>query len=209
MCDEEKVLELIECKGRRTIKEIAEELGIGIITANKIVFGLMAKGEIREVSTSRGKYYALSLKNSKVLNNDVNPEIDSNMGGNKGKDTEDSVEGNIYKIEDSIYNAQDNALDIKEEIDRVKEQVGRIYVDFISLMSIFVAVFSLISVNSNIIMAISEKNISNVVLTTVIVNISVCVCMSLFVFFIRLIVLIPVKEKKIKQKKIKEKKKRK
>lgn len=201
MRDEEKVLELIECKGRITIKEISEELGIGIITANRIVYGLMAKGEIREVSTSRGKSYALSLKNSKVLKNDVNPEIDGNMGGNKGKDTEDSRESNIYKIEDSIYKAEDNAHNVEEEIDRVKEQVGRIYVDLISLMSIFVAVFSLISVNSNIVMKITEENIHNVILTTAIVNISVCACLCLFVLLIRLIVFIPIKEKKIKEKK--------
>lgn len=196
MYDEEKVLELIECKGRITIKEIAKELEIGIMAAHRIVYELMEKGEIREILTSRGKYYVSSFKNSMELKNDVSLKIGSDMGGDKEKDTEDKAESDIYKLEDNIYKAQDNALDIKEEIDRVKEQVGRIYVDFISLMSIFVAVFSLISVNSNIIMAISEKNINNVVLTTVIVNISVCACLSLFVLLIRKIVLIPIKEKK-------------
>lgn len=201
MDNKEKVLELIKQEGRKTIREIAEELGVGVVTANRIVYELMANGEIREISTSRGKYYTLSLKNSKILKNDVNPEIDSNMGGNKGKDKKENMENNIYKMEDSIYNAQDNALDIKEEIGRVKEQVGRIYVDLISLMSIFVAVFSLISVNSNIVMKITEENIHNVILTTAIVNISVCACLCLFILLIRLIVFIPIKEKKIKEKK--------
>ena len=195
MDNKEKVLELIKREGRKTIKEITEELGIGLVAAHRIVCELMANGEIREISTSRGKYYTLSFKNSNILKSDVNLEIDSDMGENKENDTGNRVERNIYKIEDSIYNAQDNARDVEDEIDRVKEQVGRIYVDFVSLMSIFVAVFSLISVNSNIVMKITEKNIHNTILTTVVVNISVCVCLSLFVLLIRKIVLTPIKEK--------------
>lgn len=171
--DEKSVLDFIERNERATIKDIANGCAISTSKAHSCVAALLREEKIAEIGTSRGVYYT-----------EVS-EITAEQFDKLGTETK--------KI---TFRAQDDMQNVADEVKLLKNQIERIYVDFISLMAIFVAVFSLVSVNANIIAAVADKCICYIVRTTVIVNISVCFCMFIFVLLIRAIVLKPIKERK-------------
>ena len=79
-----------------------------------------------------------------------------------------------------------------EKIEDIRGELKKIYVNLITLMSIFIAVFSLVIVNSNIIFKITEKNINKFIFQIICVNLSVCLSMIIFILLIRLIVINPL-----------------
>lgn len=169
--DNDSILDFIKKNERVTIKDIMEKCAISKPVAHNCVRELLEDGKIIEIGTSRGIYYTTSEMTEGQLNNL-------------------SIESKRI-----TFKAQDDMKNVAEEVDSLKDQISKIYADFISLMSILVAVFSLVSVNANIIAAIANKCVCHIVITTVIVSVSVSLCMFIFILLIRWIVLKPIKQR--------------
>lgn len=170
---EDIILQSVENAGKATVKDISIITNTSIVITKKILEKLCSDGKIERLETSRGIYYI---------------PIEGITYGQLEK-----MGSEINKV---IYRAEDDTENVRDQIKGLEDDVNKIYSNFISLMSIFVAVFSLVLVNANIVFKITEQNIENFTRSVVIVNLSVCVCITIFVVLIRLIVLKPINRKK-------------
>lgn len=102
----------------------------------------------------------------------------------------------IYKTDEgaSILNqniaiANIKSKEIKNDIMGLKEEMGKIYSNFISLMAIFTSIFSLVVVNSNILLNLPSENIIRYVCYVAILNISIIICFAILTVLINVLVM--------------------
>lgn len=123
---EQKFLRAISLYNRPvTVSEIATELGISSATVSRRFQSLLQKGNIVEYTANGGKqrYYTPTLSKTGL----------------------DAVLSQKYA--DIAGSLEKQYADIKAENDNLRQQIDKLYANILTLMGIFVSIFSLIIIN--------------------------------------------------------------
>lgn len=123
---EQKFLKVISLYNRPvTISEIAFELNVPIKVATRYFQSLLQKGNIVEYTSNGGKqrYYTPTLSKTGL----------------------DAVLSQKYA--DIAGSLEKQYADIKAENDNLRQQIDKLYANILTLMGIFVSIFSLIIIN--------------------------------------------------------------
>lgn len=175
---EERILDLLNEKAPMTIRKIAEETAMPHSTCARVLAKLCEEDKIVKIqgSSSGRTYY---LVNREATFADV-----SNMHIEIAKDTID---------------ARDSYEDLSNEMVSIQENVNGLYANLISIISVFVAIFALITVNANIAFKLTESNMHNVFCGIIAINIFVVICIIVLLLATKLIIINPmIKGKKKK-----------
>ena len=160
---------LISSNDAFSLTQIAEIYRLSASSTHMILEKLVKDEKIKKFITNKGTYYIHS-KNA----------------------TYDDLSNMHYEITKETTKAKDQYEDLNSEINLLKEKLGRIYLDIISLMAIFVAVFSFISINTSIVFQLSKNNQYDVFRGIIITNLSLAITLVLLITLIRLIIVNPL-----------------
>lgn len=168
---EEKILDLLNEKSPMPLKEIANVAGVSYATCARVLAKLCQEDKIVEIqgSTSRKMYY---IPNRQATYEDI-----SNMHIEMAKDTVD---------------AKDSYEDLSKEMTAMRENINGLYANLISIISVFVAIFALITVNANIAFKLTKENMCGVFSGIIAANIFVVVCIIALLVATRLIIINPI-----------------
>lgn len=164
------ILKILEEKAPTTGKEIAEEASIRYSTCVNLLSDLCDEGKVVRIKSTSGKVYYLLNKQATVR--DV-----SNMHIEIAKDT---------------IEAKDSYEGLSNEIASMRENVNGLYANLISIISVFVAIFALITVNANIAFTLTKENMCGIFSGIIVVNIFVVVCIIALLIATRLIIINPI-----------------
>lgn len=165
---DEEILALLEEKVSLSIRQIVEELNISGAICSIRLKKLVDDKKIIEVQAKNSgkKYYFLSKK--------LTCEELDNLHDVFFKDVVDTKD--IYE-------------ELNVKIERVDNNVNSIYANIISIMSIFVAIFALITINANIAFELTQENICYVFYGIIGINIFVVICIIAMLVGIRVILI--------------------
>ena len=123
---ERKILQVITIFNRPvTVREIAEELNMSVNSVRRYFLKLQQKGNIVAYVSGNNRYYAPTTS----------------------KDGLDAILSQKYA--DIASSLENQYLEIKAENEELRQQISGLYASILTLMGIFVAIFSLIVININ------------------------------------------------------------
>lgn len=177
---ENEILELLEQKGSLTIRQIAEQLNIAQSTCTMRLKKLGEEGKLLQISAKNsGKtYYALS------------------KGGFTAEE-HDNLRDVIVK---ENIDTKDAYEVLSEKIEKIDNNVNGLYANMISIISILVAIFALITVNANIAFELTQENLQGVFVGIIAINVFVVICIIALLICVKLIIINPMLGKKGKKK---------
>lgn len=82
--------------------------------------------------------------------------------------------------------------DLYTRVEDISQNVNALYVNIISLMSVFVAIFALITVNANIAFELTTENMADVFWGIIKINIFVILCILVLLWGTRKILIEPL-----------------
>lgn len=164
MSDElkEKVFEIITSSDSPIpISKIAEDTRMSMASVSRIVANLISDGKVDKVGDGKSNYYQ----------------------------SHDSKRTPEEKSLNDKYAQLDAAL--TEKVERAEKETQHLYVNMISIMGVFVAIFSLIVINTNAIVGklSQDESIGCTFLKLLVLNIPVLLCIIALLFGIRFIIL--------------------
>lgn len=169
----DKILELLENSNRpMTDVEISKALGYTLSSIIRAIHVLNEKDKLVTVKTQSRTYYF--GKQKPATNADL-----SNMN-------------NI--IATSTVKVVDANEDLKEDIKKVENKINKIYINIISLMGVFVALFSLITINVNLVYKVIISPSHDAIVASIIINLSAVIMITALLILIRLIIINPLKK---------------
>lgn len=152
-------------------RQIAEKLLINEKYCIRCLKILIESGKVVQLqANSSGRTYYIANKRATVADVD-------NMHIEIAKDT---------------VEAKDTYEDLSEKIKKIDDNVNGIYANIISIMSIFVAIFALIVVNTNIAFELAKENMSGVFFGIIAINIFVVICIVALLLSVKLIIINPL-----------------
>lgn len=184
----EKILSVMKIYGRPvTISEISDELALTRATVVKIINTLVDSEKVK-LYTTNGKniYYAL-----------VN---ESRSDGTQTKTSELINELNQkYANLDSDLQSKSEILD--KRIEEVENNTKNIYLNIISIMAVFIAIFTLVISNVEMLKEYITSNdtMCDVVMKMAVINIPLLVVIFFILLMIRFLILKPLKDKQPKK----------
>ena len=108
---------------------------------------------------------------------------------------------NIRKVvKEETVNAKDTYDDLEEKYDEISKNVNGLYANIISIISVFVAIFALITVNANITFKLTQENMYDVFWGIIEVNIFVVICIVILLVVTRVLIINPLLGKNKKKK---------
>ena len=162
-----------------TVANISEELRISKATCKECLNQLIEKKEV----------YSFKAKNS----GRIYYAIDEGM-------TVDDLENMRKVIKEETVNAKDAYDDLAEKYDEVSKNVNGLYANIISIISVFVAIFALITVNANITFELTKQNMCDVFWGIIVVNVFVVICIMILLVATRIFIINPLLGKGKKKK---------
>lgn len=170
-----------------TVVSLASEFNSSKYTIERALDELITGGKVVKITphnpNSNRTYYTSSKKMAEMKVKEDEKREDNNSNVTK-------------EIDQVIVNAKDNYDDLTEKIEQIDKNVNSIYVNIISMMAIFVAIFALITVNANIVFSLTEENASAVFEGIVTINIVVVICIIALLSGVRFIIINPLLGKK-------------
>lgn len=103
-------------------------------------------------------------------------------------------------IKEETVNAKDAYDDLAEKYDEVSKNVNGLYANIISIISVFVAIFALITVNANITFELTKQNMCDVFWGIIVVNVFVVICIMILLVATRIFIINPLLGKGKKKK---------
>ena len=172
---EQKFLKVISLYNRLvTISEIAFELSVPIKVATRYFQSLLQKGNIVEYTSNGGKqrYYTPTLSKTGL----------------------DAVLSQKYA--DIAGSLEKQYADIKAENDNLRQQIDKLYANILTLMGIFVSIFSLIIINVDAIGSfMMNVDNSDVLFRTLIkLNVPLVIAIAVLILLIRFLLLTKLKK---------------
>lgn len=178
---ETKILNLINSGLMpQSISEIGEQLGI---TKNAIAVALRrleSEGLITRVGNSKTREYYIPVKSLKEIDPTNLEQIDK-------------------EINDLTADAKDQYANIKEKTNdleiRMKEFDGKMnsfYVNIISIMAVFVAIFSLININIKIVADVATTISWGVLATCAIISVSAIILIWIMLLILKKLIINPL-----------------
>lgn len=167
----------------QSLEEIGNELGKTRASIVNSIKRLEEEGLITQVGNSKTRQYYIPVKALR--------KIDP-----KDLDDFDKEIGNISA------NAKDQFEDIKEKTEhlekRIKasdEKMNQFYVNIISIMGVFVAIFALISINIKVVADVATTISCAVILTCIVIDVSAVVVIGAMLLLLKWIINNPLKKK--------------
>lgn len=187
--DNEQILEYLRgCISPMTVESISYKFHHSQREVQRALDELMAGEKIKMIkpeNSNTGRVY-YTVRDEKKAISDENEKADLDNGETRVKTVVDQV----------IVNAKDNYEDLTVKIEGIDKNVNGIYVNIISMMAIFVAIFALITVNANIVFTLTEENATKVLVGIIAINIFVVMCIIALLVGVRLIIIKPLLDKK-------------
>lgn len=166
--NQEKIIEYLKEKGNPiSIKELAEYLGTTQRSTTIIIRDLQEKGIVAKVGSARYSMWCLSENNGGITNDELI---------------------NIKSVfNDNIANSKGASEELQCKIDEVEDKINKIYINLISIMGIFVTVFSLIVSNAQRIYDVSQIgfNSSDLIKSVLVSNVSTVAVIFFLLLFIK------------------------
>lgn len=78
---------------------------------------------------------------------------------------------------------------VKEKVDSAVKDIKKLYADLIGIVSIFVAIFALITVNANIAFKLTTTNMNEIFFGIIIMNVFVVVCIIALLYAVRKLII--------------------
>lgn len=155
------------------------ERALGELEVGNLVEKIIPKNK-----NSNRIYYALKR-------NSFNGIDEKNVSNN-----EKAVNAVKSAIVQETVDVKDGYEDLSEKIERVDKNVNGLYANIISIMSIFVAIFALITVNANIVFKLTQEDMQAVFLGIITINVFVVICILALLMGVRRIIINPLIGKK-------------
>ena len=103
-------------------------------------------------------------------------------------------------VKEETVNAKDAYDDLEEKYNEVNKNINGLYANIISIISVFVAIFALITVNANITFTLTTQNMYDVFWGIVKINIFVVICIIAMLGATRILIINPLLGKSKKKK---------
>lgn len=94
-----------------------------------------------------------------------------------------------------IINSKEIATRLKSEMEKLQKNINHFYINIITIMGVFVAMFSLITVNIKEISAVAKNPNLSAVGTCLIIDISVVIIIGAMLYLIKKIIISPTAKK--------------
>lgn len=160
-----------------TLESIADEFVIPQNRARRALDELQCGGKVIELSPENKnngrKYYTTTDKTPHFTDRDKDNYLEKTI------------------VQETV-NVRDDYKDLSEKIETIDKSVNSIYANIISIIAVFVAIFSLITVNANIAFELTDANMRNVFFGIIVVNIFVIACIITVLVATRLIIINPI-----------------
>lgn len=175
----EEIQQLLKISPAMTSTNISEQLGISRATCIIYLNDLIDKKIVYSFKTKNGEKTYYSIEEDTTVN-----------------DWE-----NIRKVvKEETVNAKDTYDDLEEKYDEVSKNVNGLYANIISIISVFVAIFALITANANITFKLTQENMYDVFWGIIEVNIFVVICIVILLVVTRVLIINPLLGKNKKKK---------
>lgn len=169
---------LVEQKRPIAFRDIAEYGNLSQVSTANILQKLESEHKVSKTKTDRSMYYMANIS----------------------MEAEDL--DNLHTIiQLDTVQAKDDYEIIAEKMEKVEKNVNLLYANIISIIAIFVAIFSLITVNANIAFKVTEENLNGVFQGIIFLNAFVVVCIVILIMAVRIVLINPLIEKKKKRRK--------
>lgn len=165
----EKVSEVVRLYDRPvSANDIAQASNLSHVTTLNALKALVSQGTIDLLSTENQRYFQYHQ-----------PE--------KSKE-EENLEVKFAQLDEAL-NEKNEELD--ERINQVEKETAHIYANLISIMGVFVAIFTLIIINANAIAGTisQDEKIGGILLKLIVLNLPVAICIIALLLGIRFIIL--------------------
>lgn len=175
-----EILELLEQKGPLTIQQIAEQLDVLKSMCKTCVNNLVEEEKLFRIQAKNSgrMYYALC----------------------KGGYTAEEYKNLRDVIVEENVDAKDAYEELSEKIQKIDNNVNGFYANMISIISIFAAIFALITVNANIAFELTKENLQGVFVGIMVINLFVVACIIALLVCVRFIIINPILGKKKQRK---------
>lgn len=114
----------------------------------------------------------------------------------KRKPTENDLSNMHFEIAKETVKAKISYDDLADKVEMVDKNINVLYANIISLMSIFVAIFALITVNANMVFNLTTENMSEIFWGIIKVNGFVVICIITMLWGVRVIIINPLIKRK-------------
>lgn len=187
--DNKQILQYLgECVSPMTMESISDKFLRPKQEVQRALDELMAGEKVKKITpenSNTGRVY-YTVRGEKTAISDENEKTNLDNEETRVKAVVDQV----------IVNAKDYYEDLTVKIEGIDKYVNGIYVNIISMMAIFVAIFALITVNANIVFTLTEENAKNVFYGIIAMNIFVVICIIVLLFGVKFIIIKPLLDKK-------------
>ncbi len=170
---DKRIEEIVREKGPITLVNICKELDLDIaISSIRISLNrLVEEGQISKLEAKNsGNIYYYAPRGATF--SDV-----SNMHKEIAKET---------------VEVKDTYEELEKKYEKINKSVNGIYANIISIISIFVGIFALITVNANIVFKLTEENMENVFIGIIAINIFVVICIIALLLMVRFVIIEPL-----------------
>lgn len=158
---------------------ISEELGITKATCLTCLNDLIDKKIVYSFKTKNGRKTYYSIEEHTTVND---------------------IENMRKVVKEETVNAKDAYDDLEEKYNEVNKNINGLYANIISIISVFVAIFALITVNANITFTLTTQNMYDVFWGIVKINIFVVICIIAMLGATRILIINPLLGKSKKKK---------
>ena len=147
--------------------EIARASNLSTLATVKALYELVKLGRIEQIGDGSGNYFQYHSKEK--------------------SQEETDLEIRFAQLDEAL---NEKAEQLDKRIEQVEKETSHIYSSLISIMGVFLAIFSLIIINANAIVgALSQKSIGDAFLKLLVLNVPVVLCIIVLLLGIRFIIL--------------------
>ena len=175
----EEIQQLLKISPAMTLTNISEQLGISRATCIICLNDLIDKKIVYSFKTKNGRKTYYSIEEHTTVND---------------------IENMRKVVKEETVNAKDAYDDLEEKYNEVNKNINGLYANIISIISVFVAIFALITVNANITFTLTTQNMYDVFWGIVKINIFVVICIIAMLGATRILIINPLLGKSKKKK---------
>lgn len=173
-----RILELLELEGSKMVNQISDSLQLSEAKCRNCLEKLVSEGKVFQYPAKRSGHIYYAIKRDGITADEY------------------SHLWTIFVKEE--INVRDACLCLEHKAQKIDDNVTEIYVNLISIMSIFVAIFSLIVVNANIVFELTQQNMKEVFCGIILINMFVVICIIVLLLAVRFIIVNSLIKRKTK-----------
>ncbi|RGD36214.1 hypothetical protein [Sellimonas intestinalis] len=161
-------MKMLEAASPLRIEEMAQELDVKVEMVRKELASLVSQ----DLVCKDGDFYYINTRYKMADINKIQKET---------KELNESYKKELCKL--------------KKRSKNIEIKVNTLYINFITLMSIFVSIFSLIATNASIIFNLTQENTKIVFVGIIVTNLFVVICIVILLIAIKILIINPMQKK--------------